>query len=719
MSIEDIYYGIVNTNQKEEFLNELISNLNKYLKNIEIIIKIMELLSKANSDYLNKILDILRQNPNKLINIILLFIFDEDYRTERNFNRIVNIRSIPILNILIRKLKQYPNDFNIQKLSNMYSDIVYEYCIEWDEEDNEVVCTENFSNINYDFVNDEIIRFLFANFGNYPEFVSSYKEYLTNNPSRIIDFGLENRLYPYFQSISDNVRFYGFTYEELSYLDLLLKSKLDYPNGLDFSIESMKKILDYYNRSNDKKISERIIELIKRRLPKAYTIDFQKIDKNGTIDLSEEKEHLDYLLEEYKKSQRNDIKIIIPPEEADKFYKILSTLPDDAKIYIEYKSLDGEGEISLQEYKKAHIFYDGVAEYVSRFYLTPLEEYLFAYYLANSFKKYKYYKEDKNLDQEYHEMSRDPYFIIKHDYIVCAGYTNFLLQILKRLNISSSFLITVPEETGEYHARVLTHLVDKKYNIDGIYIGDPTNGSINWALTTKSKKSYETYKNLNKESSEYFKDAINELNLGNNMELESEEFFEFINKKIPDETIITALRNILNKIHPYLTDEQIEEKVAEIIGKSQIIYASPYYDTSKTIYESMNDAGKYSFEAFIVPEIIKNIEFKWFTGGYSAIDCQNGYLITDRHRTNDELGKILLANKHQIENEYIEIGYSSYYKHYYINIKVPSDFTVAQFKEIFLKAVEAIYISLGYKIENNIIPDNHSTELAIISSYRI
>ena len=214
---------------------------------------------------------------------------------------------------------------------------------------------------------------------------------------------------------------------------------------------------DYYKKNDSEIIPENLLVYFKKI---GYYIDFKTLKENEIIDISKKEDGLDVLLEMYKASKRNDISIIISPNSADKYYDILKKLPIDSKIYIDYSSLDGEGKINLEEYIKAHKFYDGVADYINRFDFSPLEKYLFAYYLSSKFKKYKYYKDNKELDQQYSYMSRDPYFIIKHDYIVCAGFTNFMLQILKRIDIVASDLTVIPPEIDEYHARVLSHLVD-------------------------------------------------------------------------------------------------------------------------------------------------------------------------------------------------------------------------------------------------------------------
>ena len=126
--------------------------------------------------------------------------------------------------------------------------------------------------------------------------------------------------------------------------------------------------------------------------------------------------------------------------------------------------------------------------------LSPLEKYLFAYNIVKKYKKYKENEEDKGA-------ARNVYQLLDNEYMVCAGFSSLLKDLLNKLGIESiDFSVTVdvgldyikddmevlPNKVklgdkitevlikGEDHARRWIHLVDSKYGIDGYFIADPT-----------------------------------------------------------------------------------------------------------------------------------------------------------------------------------------------------------------------------------------------------
>lgn len=133
--------------------------------------------------------------------------------------------------------------------------------------------------------------------------------------------------------------------------------------------------------------------------------------------------------------------------------------------------------------------------------LSNFEKFLYAYDIVKHFKKYK------ESDDTYN--SRDLYQIINNDeYMVCVGYANLLIDLLNKLDIDSyDYSVGVDvgfdivdlksekvrddvESRNAGHARVIVNMVDHKYNIDGIYVSDPTwdnelgNDSYTYALMT-------------------------------------------------------------------------------------------------------------------------------------------------------------------------------------------------------------------------------------------
>ena len=152
--------------------------------------------------------------------------------------------------------------------------------------------------------------------------------------------------------------------------------------------------------------------------------------------------------------------------------------------------------------------------------MSPFEKYIYAYDIVKRFKKYNTPKKDnKNIDNLPGEVyinikssSRDLYQILDNDYIVCVGFANFLGDLLTKLGIDNidlpvfvdvsstkatkqidiskdewknltpeekHKLITkqqsyIPKDDFSGHRRLMVHIKDEKYGIDGIYYSDPT-----------------------------------------------------------------------------------------------------------------------------------------------------------------------------------------------------------------------------------------------------
>ena len=108
--------------------------------------------------------------------------------------------------------------------------------------------------------------------------------------------------------------------------------------------------------------------------------------------------------------------------------------------------------------------------------LSPFELYTKLYEVAKDFKSYQ--KEDEKIMSPWE--SRSVSNILFNDYIVCAGYVNLLQTFCKRFGLDTSDMhLSVMHEEQENvavsgHARLLVHMKDEKYGIDGVYVSDPT-----------------------------------------------------------------------------------------------------------------------------------------------------------------------------------------------------------------------------------------------------
>ena len=115
--------------------------------------------------------------------------------------------------------------------------------------------------------------------------------------------------------------------------------------------------------------------------------------------------------------------------------------------------------------------------------LSLFEKYIYAYNVTKRFKKYK---EDPN----YHEQANLHRILDdNNDAIVCLGFARLFSDLLNKLEIENTLIGVEVDDSYDNvneddnsvistrlngHARVLSHIIDPKYNIDGYYIGDPT-----------------------------------------------------------------------------------------------------------------------------------------------------------------------------------------------------------------------------------------------------
>ena len=113
--------------------------------------------------------------------------------------------------------------------------------------------------------------------------------------------------------------------------------------------------------------------------------------------------------------------------------------------------------------------------------LSPLEKYVAAYILTTKFAPYT---PEDNITEDYNT-SRSVYEFmdkITNRKIVCTGYVHLLREFLYRMGLKDTIRWDVhshKEELKGYmgrnnHSRMIIHLVDSKYNIDGLYMSDPT-----------------------------------------------------------------------------------------------------------------------------------------------------------------------------------------------------------------------------------------------------
>ena len=142
------------------------------------------------------------------------------------------------------------------------------------------------------------------------------------------------------------------------------------------------------------------------------------------------------------------------------------TIKDKKDIYF---SFDGEKLLSLDQIIKDDEFLDYCVQNIKNSDMSPFEKYLAIYDIVKNFKQYNKRPDDILLQE-----SRNLYMILNNNYMVCAGYARLLETLLKRIGIDATFLISPTYRDDIQHAIVALKIKDEKYNLDGVYLSDPT-----------------------------------------------------------------------------------------------------------------------------------------------------------------------------------------------------------------------------------------------------
>ncbi|MBR7042311.1 MAG: transglutaminase domain-containing protein [Bacilli bacterium] len=217
--------------------------------------------------------------------------------------------------------------------------------------------------------------------------------------------------------------------------------------------------------------------------------NFMHIKSNNTLTLNmssstpfdEEKYYQDVITVINRLMELNKpYKVIVKVTNRETFRKsnIVGIVNSNISLMID----NDENIYSMPDYMKEERKLERMIAKVRAAKLSPLESYLAVYDIV---KKYKPYKDnDKNPNE-----SRKLKYILddNNPYIVCAGFTKLLTELLSRVNIPSKYISVMVDtsyEKGmtqeeklisyERHARNLVKLDDDKYNIHGYYLADST-----------------------------------------------------------------------------------------------------------------------------------------------------------------------------------------------------------------------------------------------------
>ncbi len=320
-------------------------------------------------------------------------------------------------------------------------------------------------------------------------------------------------------SVSKNYRFTG---KDSSFIEYFVLDDLDvlvhFINNCKYDDFIAGVIYSYFD-SLDKEVLHDIYERINNDESKdflANTLNFDTFDTNLIVDGKDvflfvdnnEDKGLETLKGLKDRGFNNDVIIVVNRVDLDYIDKAYSLMGDHVKISplmsqehkkdfeetwdYPYYSVDHikESEKNLDLYVKTTM--DKVDKDGDIKSLSPFEKFIAAYILTQKF--YPYTEED----DEYHEYhtSRSIYELIdkiNNRRIVCVGFVHLLQEFLYRMGLKDTIRWDVysvdadKENDGRRlnnHARMIIHLVDPKYNLDGIYMSDPTwDESATWGKT--------------------------------------------------------------------------------------------------------------------------------------------------------------------------------------------------------------------------------------------
>ena len=329
----------------------------------------------------------------------------------------------------------------------------------------------------------------------------------------------------------------------------------------------------------------------------------KRINVEKTIELNYKNyDNIFNAINEINKINKN-LKFIIQVDDNNKFneslFKFNTESFDNVTLKVDMNNY------TVKEYKEnEQMLYDMIRPALE---LSPFEKFLYAYDIVKHFKKYQENKEDKST-------SRDLYKIINNnDYMVCVGYSHLLKDLLSKLGINSiKYSVTVDrgfdqvdnlksvidddiKTTPAHHARLIVNLTDPKYNIDGLYISDPTwDNVLDKDIYTHSLMTFNEVLDSGRYNY-YSRVSLIELFYANN----TQEFYDrvnyYMNKMIDNKSIYTSY------------DETIEMKfISDLVAKIKEI-DNNYFNKLQDKYSALSDFKPYISLTSLTKEDISNI----------------------------------------------------------------------------------------------------------------
>lgn len=274
--------------------------------------------------------------------------------------------------------------------------------------------------------------------------------------------------------------------------------------------------------------------------------------------------NINNVIDKVKNSNNNIKKIIIDLKDTNFTIEELKNIKD--KNIVEFGSKLDVTRLTVDKLIEQEQILDLMVKDIKESNLSSYERYIAIYSIVKKFKEYKFYQESEDIDNKYDDQSRNIYLILDNDYIVCVGYANLLQNLLKRVGINSATWSVITN--SDRHMRVYVNIEDKKYNINGYYMSDPTWDAI------KYDKDYDNYNYLH----ETTKETRNDYNIKKDdkgkallydelfNDYTDEEMLEYL--KIPHQ--LNYFKEKISKLDPEfyetIKDKEINIELAEIIN---------------------------------------------------------------------------------------------------------------------------------------------------------
>ena len=175
------------------------------------------------------------------------------------------------------------------------------------------------------------------------------------------------------------------------------------------------------------------------------------------------------------KKNHKKIELFINLKTLNNSKKFLNLLNNYPYVMIHYQGFTFTYAEFIKFYYDLSKFLNSIDIVKDKYSLSPLEIFLLVYDKVCNFKEYNSYP-DKYPSYKQGNLK----YLFNSKYTVCSDYSILLVASLSYFGIEAKdFLLTIEHYKKdnleeEVHARVLVKLKDDKYNINGIYVSDPT-----------------------------------------------------------------------------------------------------------------------------------------------------------------------------------------------------------------------------------------------------